>query len=1269
MGNNLENFEQLSPLQRAAFALQEMRTKLDAIEHQQTEPIAIVGIGCRFPGDANTPESFWQLLQNGVDSVTEVPSSRWNANAYYDANPEVAGKTYTKQGGFLGAIDGFDAEFFGLTPREVASMDPQQRLLLEVSWESLENASIAPDTLNGTQGGVFIGISVNEYAEGSLLGDASELDVYSATGNALSVAAGRLSYTLGLQGPSLVVDTACSSSLVAIHLACQSLRAKECNLALTGGAYLMLSPQTTIAMSKMRALSPDGRCKTFDAAADGYGRGEGCGMVVLKRLSDAIAERDNILALIRGSAINQDGSSSGLTVPNGLAQQQVIQAALTNARVEPAQIGYVEAHGTGTSLGDPVEVKSLGKVIAKHQLRQSPLLIGSVKTNIGHLEAAAGIAGLIKVVLAMQHQEIPPHLHFHTLNPHIAEAQLPVKIPTERTPWPKTETEKHFAGVSSFGFSGTNAHVVLEAAPVNQLPDASWERPLQLLTLSAKTETALKELSKRYQYYLTQHPSVSFADVCLSANTGRSHFNHRLAIVAASPQEAIEQLATFSTKSGIKATGTEQLKTVFFFSGELCQSLEIGQELYHSHPLFRQTIERCDELLQPYLNQSLVSVLYPESSLSSSLSDKGVLQLAMFVVEYALAQLWQSWGIEPDSVMGYGIGQCVAACVADVLSLEESLKLLMQSRDSNFEQFIGQVSFLEPQVDVLSVKTGQLLGKDYFTNPTLWCHPNTDLDQSLTGIQTLQEYGYEVLIEIGADSPLIEQIQQALPANNDSGLSLLKNQQADWQELLDCLSVLYSKGFTINWHEFERPYQRQRLALPTYPFERQRYWLENEKPQTSFSSRLVEQKSMHPLLGQRLPSPLKQIQFESQFDLTSLPLVKDHRLNGFPVVNLVLYLEMALAGAQEIWGKPVEHIEDLTIPIALILPEGESQTVQLVITPEEYDVAVFEVFSLAQDEGTSSLTWKLHAKGKLRLDAIENAPSNQLTPALEAMQARCQKKISSTQFYQLVEKRGAYLGPSCQGLQQVWQGEREALGQITANLESQRSDSNYQLPLGAIDSCFQILGAANSVQNDQSYLLLGLKSFHYYGSSSQPLWSQAQIQINSDEEEHSIITGDVVLFDDTGQVLLEIKQAKLKPVNYQQLGFNSQRNEPTLGSIKGSMRKNRLSKEQLLVASSVERQQLLETYLIETLAHSLQLPVSKFSPEQSLVEKVDSLMAFELKNRIETDLQLVVALEQFFGDNTIAQLAERLLEQLAADSLILTDTSPSNPEDMEEILL
>jgi acyl transferase domain-containing protein len=451
--------EQLSPLKRALLAIERLQSKIDNLERARTEPIAVVGMGCRFPGGAVGPEEFWRLLANGVDAVTEIPADRWDVEAFYDACV-TAGKMYTRSGSFLTAVYDFDPQFFGISPREAINIDPQHRLLLEVAWEALEDAGQAPSELQHAPVGVFVGVMTSDYSRmGESLIDPIA-SAYLGTGTADCFAAGRLSYTLGLSGPSMTLETACSSSLVALHQATQSLRSRECDLALAGGVNLMLSPGMFVMTSALRAISADGRCKTFDEAADGYGRGEGCGVVVLKRLSDALRDRDRIQALILGSAVNHDGPSGGLTVPSGVAQQAVIRAALERAGVQPSEVGYVEAHGTGTSLGDPIELRALSKVLEPGRSHARPMVVGSVKTNFGHLEAAAGIAGLIKTVVSLQHREIPAHLHLTNPNPHISWDQTHVVIPKKRMPW--HSEGRRIAGVSSFSLSGTNAHVILD---------------------------------------------------------------------------------------------------------------------------------------------------------------------------------------------------------------------------------------------------------------------------------------------------------------------------------------------------------------------------------------------------------------------------------------------------------------------------------------------------------------------------------------------------------------------------------------------------------------------------------------------------------------------------------------------------------------------------------------------------------------------------------------------------------------------------------------
>ena len=670
---------ELTPLQKAVIALKEARNKIEALERQKNEPIAIIGMGCRFPGGANSPEAFWELLSRGKEAIVPVPSQRWDAEAYYDENPDLPNKTYARYGGFIDAVDQFDPQFFGMTPREAIALDPQQRLLLEVSWEALENAGIAPQKLTGTQTGVFVGIGLDDYAKRQIK-QQIPIDAYTGSGNAFCFASGRLSYFLGLQGPSLAIDTACSTSLVTVHLACQSLRNRESNLALAGGVSLMLSPEVTLYLSKTRALSPDGRCKTFDKDANGYVRGEGCGMVVLKRFSDAISDGDNILGVIRGSAVNQDGPSSGLTVPNGSAQMAVIRQALENAKVKPEQISYLEAHGTGTALGDPIEVRGINNVLCKDRSTDNPLMVGSVKTNIGHLEIAAGMASLLKVILSLKNQEIPPHLHFKELNPDLAAAATALKIPTASLPWQRTE-EPRRAGISAFGLSGTNAHIIIEEPPQLSFNPSEVDRPAHLLTLSAKSDDALDDLAQKWVNYLEKNPQLNLADLAFSANTGRGQFNHRLAILAKSTLEAKDSLTAFTQKQPClnvfsqAVAKSRQNKIAFLFTGQGSQYADMGRQLYETQPTFRHALEECDRLLQPYLEKSLLEVLYSDSSL---LDQTAYTQPALFAIEYALYKLWQSWGIKPDGVLGHSVGEYVSACVAGVYSLEEGIKLIAE---------------------------------------------------------------------------------------------------------------------------------------------------------------------------------------------------------------------------------------------------------------------------------------------------------------------------------------------------------------------------------------------------------------------------------------------------------------------------------------------------------------------------------------------------------------------------------------------------------------
>ncbi|MFD8694715.1 type I polyketide synthase [Kitasatospora purpeofusca] len=689
----------MTAMKRAYLTMERMQRRIDEQERARTEPIAIVGVGCRFPGGVTDPDSYWELLTTGTDTIGEIPADRWDVDAFYDEQPRTPGKHSTRWGGFLDHIDRFDHEFFGISRREAVSMDPQQRLVLEVAWEALEDAGQAPDALAGSRTGVFLGICSNDYA-GLLFREPQDITAHASTGVAHSIASGRLSYLLDLRGPSVSVDTACSSSLVAVHQACQNLRLGECDLAMAGGVNAVVAPDAAISFSQFpEMLADDGRCKTFDAAANGFVRSEGCGVVVLKRLSDARRDGDRVLAVIRGSAVNQDGRSSGLTAPNGAAQREVFRRALAAAGVGPDRVGYIETHGAGTKLGDPIEVSALAEVYGRPE--GAPLHLGAVKTNLGHLEAAAGIAGLIKAALCVDRGQIPPNLHFAELNPHISFEGTTFALPTALTPWPSDGAggARRLAGVSSFGFSGTNAHLIVEQAPDTPAPESAAGpddepgegRPLSVLALSARSGGALLKLARRYQDRLAKAGPGSAADLCFSANTGRSHFPHRLAAVGATPGELAERLADFvrddpgeglllGRSGGAAPAGPgPTAEPVFLFTGQGPQRAGMARRLYETQPFFRRTLDQCDEILRDVLPAPLLSAVYPASEADGELiNTMEFAQPGLFAVEYALAGLWRSWGVEPAAVIGHSLGEYAAACFAGALPLEDGLRLVAE---------------------------------------------------------------------------------------------------------------------------------------------------------------------------------------------------------------------------------------------------------------------------------------------------------------------------------------------------------------------------------------------------------------------------------------------------------------------------------------------------------------------------------------------------------------------------------------------------------------
>jgi len=1179
------------------------------------EPIAIVGMGCRFPG-AEDIRAFRQLLREGMDAVTTMPPARRMDGGFAD--------TDGLQGGFLEDVAAFDASFFGISPREAAQMDPQQRLLLEVCWESLEDAGMAAEGLRGSLTGVFVGISTDDYSnlqlEQGVLSDA-----YSGTGNAFSIAANRLSYVLDFRGPSMAIDSACSSSLVAIHQACLNLRQGECDMALAGGVNLILSPHFTGSLTNAGMLAPDGRCKTFDAGANGYVRGEGCGVVVLKRLADAQRDGDSILALVKGSAVNQDGRSNGLTAPNSLSQQAVVRRALENAGVEAAQIGYLEAHGTGTALGDPIEMNALKEVLLQGRGREDTCWIGSVKTNIGHLEAAAGIAGFIKVALSLQHGEIFPHLNLRELNRLIEIADTPLEIPTQRKSWP-AHGRARFAGVSSFGFGGTNAHAILGSHVEGGLADPdsgdaeSTERPEHLLLLSAREESVLRGLAQRYESYLETHADVSLADICFTANGGCTRFSHRLAVAADSTAQMREKLGAYGREEseidGLRSGETgEQIRprSAFLFTGQGAQFTGMGRQLYETQPGFRRTLDECEEILRPHLEKSLLEVIFqPSDDGQKWLDATAYTQPALFALEYGLARLWQSWGVEPDALMGHSVGEYAAACIAGVFSLEDGLRLiaargrLMQDqpevgamaavrapeekvaspvdlragavsiaaingpgstvisgerqavestveclREEGFKATFLAVShafhsplmepvlepfarvaetvvYKEPHIDLISNVTGGL-ATDIATSE-YWVDHIRQPVRFASGMDALHKLGCGLFVEVGPKPILLGMGRQCLdPAEEKIWLPSLRQEGTDWQQLFQSLGTLYLHGFPIDWRGVDREYPRRRVSLPSYPFQRQRHWIEagptlalksgNSQVDIPLPNRL------HPLWEKRWQSPLvEETVYETRFSSVSPSFLADHVIFENIVVPGSSHISMLLGVAELSFGEGSCTLEDILFSQALVIPSEAARVVQVVATPGENGVKLIS-FAENQDPGSS---WVEHVSGRL----IDGAPVPEPV-LLESVRERCSQQMPSAALYRAMEQLQFRLGSEFQWVESIWQGDDEILCRMKLPRQFSGAEE-YQLHPGLIDSCFQPSLLTLAGKEKGTFVPFMVEKFLYYRRPTEAaeLWCHVTFRKPPARDQERLVM-DTRLCDESGQIIaeavgLELRQASRK---------------------------------------------------------------------------------------------------------------------------------------------
>ncbi|ABX04516.1 MAG TPA: type I polyketide synthase [Herpetosiphon sp.] len=1194
-----------------------------------TDAIAIIGLGCRFP-QAENPQAFWELLCAGTDAITEVPQNRWDINAVYDPDSTRPGKMSSRWGGFVDDIDYFDAQFFGISPREAAHLDPRQRLVAEVAWEALEDAGVPPLSLAGSKTGVFVGTLSANYGT-ILFGYYPELiEAYSGTGNGDSVVANRLSYFLDLRGPSLALNTACSGALVSIHLACQSLRNGESDLALAGGVNVILKPDDTVFFTKTGALAPDGRCKVFDSRANGIVRSEGAGIIILKRLADALADGDPIQAVILGSVINQDGASNGIMAPSGQAQEQMLRQAYQNAGIAPAQVQYIEAHGTGTAVGDPIEVNALANVLAHDRAENQRCALGSVKTNIGHTESASGVAGLIKTVLAIKHRQLPGNLHYQAPNPLIPFDSIPLFVQSALGPWPSTD-QALIAGISGFGFSGTNAHVVVAEAPHHAHSNSLNQYEQYLLPISARNPEALRALAQRYlQLWADPTAAPAFNDLVYTAAVRRSHLEYRLGVVAQSQAEAAGLLEAYlqgEIRHGVVQSSRRldrEPRIVFVFSGQGSHWFQMGRELFEQHHVFRSIMQECDQLLRQHVDWSLIEeIAAPEAS--SRLDQTMIAQPAIFAIQVALAGLWRSWGIQPDLVIGQSVGEVAAAHVAGALSLIDAIAVIYH-RSRLMQQVAGQgktamvglpldqarlvlagwddllavagssspassvlsgdpqalervlkslekqgifcrflkgvdIAFHSPQMDVLkpeliaalaqiqsqpttvplfSTVTGAII-EGMALDATYWGQNLREPFLFTQGFNYALEQGYTTFLELSPHPVLSPSMLEALAHAKKKGdvLGSLRRNEPEFVALLNTLAAFYSLGSTINWPTL---YQQtgQHVALPLYPWQRERYWFDQllDDQSVSWLSRqygaALQQPNYkaayeHPLLGSHvaLAHPVGQHLWELDLNANNPSYLRDHQVQGVVVLPGAAYLEMALAAAQSAFGKGSYCLDQVVFKQAMVLAPNALRRIEVIIAPESAS-SKFQIFSALTKPGQTDQAWTLHATGQLIKQPDGQLPLESVS--LQHLQARCQEPFSSQAHYQAMAQRGLNYGPAFQAVKQIWRNDGEALAQLQLPPGLEHDLQSYQAHPILLDASLQVVAAA--VPRDESdatdtRLPVGIGQLKLYRPLSPNLWCHAQLRADSAAND-DIREADIYLYDKAGQLVLELLGLRLQ---------------------------------------------------------------------------------------------------------------------------------------------